>query len=178
MTTRENLGLLIVGILGCTLGLQRCNKPTVIKGPAQITSSGDGDVLIVKHKSSDGKVITEKIYEPDPKSTVITTDAKGNVTVHVRQFGIGFEPGIGVGFSTRARLALDARVVYFKRFGIHTGLGFSLEKGDYKVGSKLLDLVDPYMGVSYVPWLRYSNTSLVMSYTIDKHAFIFARWKF
>jgi hypothetical protein len=179
MTTRENLGLLVVGILGCILGLQRCNKPTVIKGPAQITTAGgDGDVLIVKHKSSDGKVTEEKIYQPDPGSTVITTDRNGNVTVKVRQFGVGFEPGIGVGFSTKPRLALDGRFVYFKRFGFHAGLGLSLEKSDYKVGSKLLDVVDPYMGVSYVPWLRYSNTSVVVSCTVDKHEFIFARWRF
>lgn len=180
MTTREQLGILVVGILGCTLILQRCNKPTVIKGPAQITTTGgDGNVLVVQHKDvKTGKVTTEKIYQPDPKSTVITTDAKGNVTVHVRQFGVGFEPGVGIGVSNKVRLAADARLVYFKRFGINTGIGFSLEKSDYKVGSKLLDILDPYVGVSYVPWLKYSNTSLVVSGTLDKHAFVFLRLRF
>lgn len=174
MTTRENIGLLIVGILGCTLLLQRCNRPSTFKGPAQISAQGDGDVLVVKQK---GKPDV-KIYEPDPDSTTITTDAKGNVTVHVRQFGVGFEPGIGVGFSTKARLAVDGRFIYFKRFGAHAGLGFSLDKNDYTMHSRLLDIVDPYVGVSYVPWLRYSNTSLVAAYTVDKHAFVFARWRF
>lgn len=179
MTTREQLGILIVGILGCTLGLQRCNKATVIKGPAQITTAGgDGDVLVIQHKDPNGKVTTERIYQPDPKSTTITTDKNGNVTVHVRQFGVGFEPGIGIGYSTKVRLALDARFVYYKRFGFHGGLGFSLDKTDYQTRAKLLDIVNPYVGVSYVPWLRYSNTSLVASYTMDKHAFIFARWRF
>jgi hypothetical protein len=179
MTTRENIGLLVVGVLGCTLGLQRCNKPTVIKGPAQITTSGgDGDVLVIQHKDANtGKVTTNKVYQPDPGSTVITTDKNGNVTVKVRQFGVGFEPGVGVGFSTKPRLALDGRFVYFKRLGFHAGLGLSLEKSDYEVGSKLLDVVDPYVGVSYVPWLRYSNTSVVVSYTADKHAFIFLRFR-
>src|SRR5579863_3522630 len=118
MTTRENIGLLAVGILGCTLILQRCNRPTIVKGPAQISYQDSGNVVVVQHKDQKtGKVITQKIYEPDPGSTTITTDAKGNVTVHVRQFGVGTSLGIGLGVSDRARVALDDRFVYFKRFG-------------------------------------------------------------
>lgn len=179
MTTREKVGLFIVGVLGCTLVLQRCNRPTTVKGPAQINYRDGGDVIVVQHKNpTTGKITTQKIYEPDPGSTVITTDKNGNVTVHVRQFGVGFQPGLGIGVSTKVRVALDARVVYFHRFGLNTGLGFSLDKSDYRLGSRLLDIVDPYGGISYVPWLRLANTSVVAALTVDKHAFVFVRLKF
>lgn len=168
MRLRAKIGLFIVGILGCTLLLQRCNKPNVFKGPSQITN--DGDTLIVRqHDKPD-----IKIFQPDPDSTVITTDNKGNVTITVRQFGVGFDPGIGVGFSSRSRMALDARFAYFKRFGANAGLGLSLDKNDYKAG-RLLDIVAPYAGVSWVPFTRFSNTSLVVTYAMDKHLFVFVR---
>ena len=178
MTTRENVGLLIVGILGCTLGLQRCNKPTVTKGPAQITQKDDGNVLTIQTKDKTGKVTTKQVYEPDPDSTVITTDKNGNVSVHVRQFGVGFEPGLGVGYSDKLRIALDARVVYFKCASIHAGLGIAADPQAYKSQTSLLNLVDPYVGVGYVPYLRFSNTSIVGSYTATKHVFVFVRFKF
>ena len=179
MTTKENMGLLVVGVLGCTLVLQRCNRPTTVKGPAQISYQDEGNVIQIQHKDAKtNKVMTQKVYEPDPGSTIITTDAKGNVTVHVRQFGVGFTPGVGIGYSNKPRLALDARLVYFKRFGINSGLGFSLTGDDYRTHAKLFDLVDPYVGVSYVPWLRFSNTSFVVAYTVAKRGFVFVRLRF
>lgn len=168
MRLRAKIGLFIVAVLGTTLGLQRCNKPNVFNGPSQITT--DGDTIVVKRKDKPDV----KIFQPDPDSTVITTDKNGNVTVTVRQFGVGFDPGIGVGLSSRARVALDARVAYFKRFGLNTGLGLSLDKNDYKAG-RLLDIVAPYAGISWVTFTRFSNTSLVAAYAADKHAFVFVR---
>lgn len=173
MKLRYKLLAFVVGVLGCTALLQRCNRPTTVKGPAQITSTG-GDTLVISQPNHP----PIKIYQPDPKSTVIETDAHGNVSVRVRQFGVGFEPGIGVGYSNKTRLALDARLIYYKRFGGHAGLGFALAPEDYGIHRSLLDMVDPYVGVSYVPWLRFSNTSIVASYTMSKHAFVFARWRF
>jgi len=178
MTTRENVGLIVVGVLGCTLLLQRCNRPTTVKGPAQLTYQDGGNVIDIKHKDKNGKVIDQKIYEPDPGSTVVTTDKNGNVTVKVRQFGVGFEPGLGIGYSDTLRVALDARVVYFKRASIHTGIGMATDPKMYSLKSNLLDIVDPYVGVGYVPWLRFANTSLVASYTATKHAFVFVRFRF
>lgn len=178
MTTRTNVLLLIAGVLGCTLALQRCNRPTTVKGPAQISYKDQGNVIVVQHKDQKtGKVMTQKIYEPDPGSTTITTDAKGNVTVHVRQFGVGFQPGIGLGMSDHPRVALDARFAYFKRFGAHAGLGFSLDKNDYTSGH-LLDIAPPYVGIGYVPFVALPNTSIVTTYTAAKHAFIFVRTRF
>lgn len=179
MTIRENLGLLVVGILGCTFVLQRCNKPTVTKGPAQITYSDGGSLIQIQHRDpKTGKVTEEKIFEPDPKSTVITTDAKGNVTVKVRQFGVGFDPGIGIGLSNRARVMLDARIAFYKRFGLNTGLGFNLDKNDYTKGH-MLDIVDPYLAGSYVPFTTFPNTSLVTGYGFgSKHVVLLLRVRF
>jgi len=172
MKLRYQLGLLIVGILGCTLILQRCNKPLPIpKGPAQI--SYQNDTIVIKQK---GKPDIKE-FQPDPKSTVITTDDKGQVTVKVRQFGVGTDLGVGIGLSDRARVALDDRFAYFKRFGANAGLGFSLDKNDYKKGH-LLDIVDPYVGASVVPFVGMPNTSIVTAYTVSKHAFIFVRVRF
>jgi hypothetical protein len=171
MSTREKIGLFIVAVLGCTFLLQRFNTPKTFNGPSQI--SYQGDTIVVKQKGKPDF----KEFQPDPKSTVITTDKLGHVTIHVRQFGVGFDPGIGVGFSDRARLALDDRFAYFKRVGANVGLGFSLDKNDYRTGH-LLDLVDPYVGLSVVPTTRMPNTSIVGSITVSKHLFVFIKMRF
>lgn len=174
MRLRTKAIAFIVAVLGSTALLQRCNRPLpTVKGPAEISYRDRGNTIVVKQKDKT-PIVT---YQPDPNSTVITTDEKGNVVVKIRQFGIGFEPGLGIGYSNRMRLALDARLVYYKRFGFHSGLGLSLDADDYKSRTKLLDLVDPYFGFSYVPFLKFSNTSLVASYTVGKHIFVFARWR-
>lgn len=173
MSLKTKIGLFIVGVLGCTLLLQRCNKPLpTVKGPAQISYQGD-TLILAQHGKPDIKV-----FQPDPKSTVIKTDAKGNVTVTIRQFGVGFDPGIGIGLSNRARVMLDARIVYYKRFGANTGLGFSLDKNDYSRGH-LLDIVDPYIAGSFVPFTKFPNTSLVTGYGFgSKHVVLFMRVRF
>jgi hypothetical protein len=172
MSLKTKIILFVAGVLGCTLILQRCNKPLpTTKGPAQITYQNDTIVVSQKGKPD------IKVFQPDPKSTVITTDDKGNVTVKVRQFGVGFDPGIGVGISSRPRVALDVRFAYFKRFGANAGLGFSLDRDDYRKGH-LLDIVDPYVGGSFVPFTRFPNTSLVTAITVSKHVFVFVRVRF
>lgn len=179
MDLKYKVGLFAVGVLGCTLVLQRCNKPTVTKGPAQITYSDGGSLIEIQHRDpKTGAIKDEKIFQPDPKSTVIKTDAKGNVTVTVRQFGVSFDPGIGVGISDRARLALDTRFAYYKRFGANAGFGFSLDKTDYQRGH-LLNIVDPYLAGSYVPLATFPNTSIVTGYGFgSKHVVFLLRVRF
>ena len=171
MRLRTKAGLFVVGVLGATLVLQRCNRPNVFKGPATITNDRD---TIVVHRKGRPDV---NIFQPDPGSTVITTDDKGNVTVKVRQLGMGFDPGWGIGLSSRPRAALDARIAYFKRFGLNVGFGISLDRDDYR-GGHLLDVAAPYAGIGYVPLFRFPNTSLVVSYAMDGHAFVFVRTGF
>lgn len=180
MKTRTKVIAFIVAVLACTGLLQRCNKPVTFTGPGKITLGGsDGGLITIEHKDiKTGDIVKKRIYQPDPGSTVITTDDKGNVHVKVRQFGVGLEPGIGIGYSNKLRLALDTRFVYYKRFGGHAGLGFSLDSTDYKGNAKLLDLIDPYVGVSYVPFTRFSNTSVVASYTATRRAYVFVRLRF
>ena len=172
MTTRESIGLLIVGILSGVLISQYFNKPKEFKGPAQI--SYHGDTIIVKQKGKPDF----KEFQPDPKSTVITTDAKGNVTVKVRQVGLGIDPGVGVGYSDRLRLALDIRYAYFKRFGANAGLGLSLTAADYNIKSMNLGTIcDPYLGISFVPLTSAPNTDIVVAGTLSKHVFVFVRMR-
>ena len=171
MKTWHKVVLFIAGVLGCTLLLQRFNRPKTFNGPAQISYTGD--TLVVKQKGKPDF----KEFQPDPKSTTITTDSHGRVTIHVRQFGVGTDLGAGLGYSDRFRVALDDRFAYFKRFGVNVGLGFSLDKNDYK-GGHLLDVVDPYIGVGYVPWLRFPDTSAVIAYTASKHPFFLVRVRF
>jgi hypothetical protein len=168
MQLRYKIGLFVVGILGCTALLQRCNRPGKFKGPSQI--SYKGDTIVVKQKGK--KTFTE--YQPDPKSTVITTDKHGNVTVKIRQFGVGTDLGVGLGYERVARVALDDRFAYYKRFGANVGLGVSLDKTDYTKGH-LLDIAAPYIGVSYVPYLTFANVSVIGAYTATKHIFVFVR---
>lgn len=171
MKLRYKIILFAAGVLACTALLQRFNKSKTFNGPAQI--SYQGDTIVVKQKGKPDF----KEFQPDPKSTVITTDKLGHVTVKVRQFGVGTDLGVGIGFSDRARVALDDRFAYFKRVGANAGLGFSLDKKDYSKGH-LLDIVDPYVGLSVVPTTRLPNTSVVTAFTVSKHAFIFVRVRF
>ncbi len=173
MRLRYKLALFVAGVLGCTFLLQRCNKPTTVKGPAQITYQGGGDLIEIDHKAPNGKITHEEIYQPDPKSTIITTDSKGNVTVKVRQFGVGFDPGIGISYSDRLRVDFDARVAYFKRFGLNAGMAFIGGSG-----VSLRDIVKPYCAISYTPFNRFANTSIFIGLQIDKKAIGGLRVKF
>ena len=173
MRLRYKILLALVIVVGCAIAVHKANRPLpTVKGPAQI--SYQHDTIVVKQKGK--KDI--KVYQPDPKSTVISTDAQGNVTVKVKQAGFGFDPGIGFGVSDRARIALDARFAFYKRFGAHTGIGLSLTGSDYSSG-RFLHVIDPYLGLGYTPFDALPNTSLVGGYAFGtKHPFVFVRWRF
>lgn len=173
MRLRNKLFLALVIIISCAIVIHKANRPLpTVKGPAQI--SYQHDMIVIKQQGK--KDI--KVYQPDPKSTVITTDDKGNVIVKVKQSGFGLELGIGFGVSDNARIALDERYAFYKRFGLHGGLGLSLLADDYRNGH-LLDIVDPYLGIGYTPFDALPNTSLVGGYGFgSKHPFIFVRLRF
>jgi hypothetical protein len=137
----------------------------VITNPGTTTITTHGDELIVTPHVKPGQPAQPPvhIYQPDPGSTTINIDTHGNVTYQVRQFGVGFQPGIGVSYSDRLRVDLDARVVYFKRFGLNAGLAFT---GGSSVS--LLDIVRPYGAVSYTPFDKYQNTSIFVGIQINR----------
>jgi hypothetical protein len=134
------------------------NKPTVINGPAVISTPGNTVVV-----TQPGKPPTQ-VYQPDPNSTVISTDSHGNVTIKVKQVGLGFDPGVGVAYSDRLRLTLDARVAFYKRWGLNPGLAFRLGGS-----TDLTEIVKPYLAVSYaLPFKLASNTSAFVGMGLDK----------
>jgi hypothetical protein len=150
----------VVAVLFLAFGfwLGNKNKPTTINGPAVITTPGNTVVVIQPGKPP------KPIYQPDPGSTVISTDPHGSVTVIVKQVGIGFQPGIGAAYSDRLRLTLDARVAYYKRWGLNPGLAFRLGGS-----TDLNEIVKPYLAVSYaLPFDLVSNTSCFVGVKLDK----------
>lgn len=169
MKNLVKLGLVAAAIVALALWLSRKNKPQVFNGPATITTPGN---VVVVHQS--GKPDTH-IYQPQPSSTVVTTDTHGNVTVYVKQFGAGFDPGIGIVYADKLRLSLDSRLLFYKRFGLNAGLAFALNRTDGSLG----DIVKPFVAVSYaVPFTKFSNTSLLLGVTIDKRVVGGVRLKF
>lgn len=152
------IGLILASIIGLALWLSHKNKPQVINGPAVI--GNNGDTLIIHQPGHPDA----NVYQPQPNTTVISTDPHGNVTVTVKHFGIGFDPGIGVSYVEKLRLALDARVLFYNRFGLNTGLAFSLSN-NYTLG----DVVKPFAAISYaLPFNKFSNTSVYAGVTLDK----------
>lgn len=149
------LALALIAIVLLALWLSHKNRPTTFTGPSTVTESGDNLVI---HQKSKPDV---KIYQPDPDSTVITTDSKGNVTVIVKHFGAGFDPGIGSAYSDCFRLTLDARLLYYNRFGLNAGLAL----GSYPHTK----IAQPFVAVSYaLTFKKFSNTSLFVGMTMDK----------
>lgn len=162
------IGLAIATVIGLALWLSHRNKPQIINGPATITNSGDN---IIVHQPGKPDVT---VYQPKPDTTVISTDSHGNVTVDVRHFGIGFDPGIGFAYADRLRLTLDARLLYYNRLGLNVGFAFSMT--GY---SSLGDIVKPYAAVSYaLPFKKLSNTSAYAGCTLDRMVIGGGRWKF
>lgn len=152
-------GLIAAAAIALVLWLRHKDKPLVFDGPATITTPGHNVVV-----QQPGKPPVT-IYQPQPGSTVVTTDPHGNVTVKVKQFGIGFDPGIGVAFADKLRLTLDTRVLFYKRLGLNLGLAFSLT-AERNVGGA----VKPFVAVSYaLPFKKFSNTSVYAGSTFDKY---------
>jgi hypothetical protein len=152
-------GLVIAAIIALALWLSRKNNSTTFDGPATITTPNN---TVVVHQPGKPPVT---IYQPQPGSTVITTDPHGNVTVKVKQFGVGFDPGIGVAVADRLRLTLDSRLLFYRRFGLNAGLALSLSGG-----KRFDDVVKPFVAVSYaLPFKKLSNTSVYAGATFDKY---------
>lgn len=131
------------------------NKAVHLDGPANI--SNEGSVLVIGQE--DKPVL--RIYQPDPRSTVISTDQKGNVKIKVKHVGYGFQPGIGFGYSDRLRLTLDARLLYWDRFGLNGLLALSPDHN--------ATAVQPFFVLTYaLPFEYLSNTSLFAGTWFDK----------
>jgi hypothetical protein len=162
------IGLIIAAIVALALWLSHKNKPNVFEGPAVITTPNN---TVIVHQP--GKPDTH-VYQPQPGTTIISTDPHGNVTIKVKQFGVGFDPGVGLAFADKPRLTLDSRVVYYKRLGLNVGLAFSLD-GERTLG----DAVKPFVALSYaLPFKHFSNTSAFTGCTLDQHIIAGVRVQF
>ena len=152
-------GLILAAIAGLLFWLLHSNKPHVFTGPTTVTNNGNN---LVVHQPGKPDVT---VYQPKPDTTVVTTDPHGNVTVKVRQFGVGFDPGIGIAGCDKLRLTLDSRVVFYKRLGLNVGLAFSLD-----AERTLGDAVKPFLAASYaLPFKHLSNTSVMAGMTLDQY---------
>lgn len=152
-------GVIIAALAGLLAYLLHSNKPQTFTGPTTITT-GNGNVTVHQPGKPDTTV-----YQPKPDTTVITTDPHGNVTVKVQQFGVGFDPGIGIAACDKLRLTLDSRVLFYKRLGLNVGLAFSLD-----AERTLGDAVKPFVAASYaLPFKRLSNTSVFAGMTLDQY---------
>jgi hypothetical protein len=152
------IGMFVASVVGLALWLSHKDKPNVVNGPAVITTPNNTVVV-----QQPGKPPTT-VYQPQPDSTVISTDSNGNVTVSVKAFGIGFDPGIGAAYSDKLRLSLDSRLLFYKRLGLNVGLAFSTSRD-----TELADIVKPFAAVSYaLPFSKLSNTSVYLGATLDR----------
>lgn len=152
-------GIISASLVVLFFYLRHSNKPQVFTGPSTITNNGNN--LVVQQPGKPPVTV----YQPKPDTTVVTTDPHGNVTVKVQQFGIGFDPGIGIAACDKLRLTLDSRVVFYKRLGLNVGLAFSLD-----AERTLGDAVKPFLAASYaLPFKHVSNTSVFAGMTFDQY---------
>lgn len=97
---------------------------------------------------------TTRTFAPDGAKVSIGKD--GKVTVTVRRFGLTHEPGLGASWNgDKLKIALDFKLVYYRRFGFHLGGAYDPTEKKGK------DIIRPLTFVSYtLPSERFANTSL------------------
>lgn len=97
---------------------------------------------------------TVKSYAPG--GAKVSIDKDGKVTVTIKRFGLCHEPGLGAAWNgDKLKLALDFKLVYYRRLGLHAG-------GSFDPTTKKLDgILRPLVFASYtVPFDSFANTSL------------------
>lgn len=144
------------GVLLLALLVRRCDRPRVEPtAPGRLAATEKEHVTVGPHKVtiiSADKTVTE--YVPGRVDVSVRKD--GRVDVHVREFGLCAEPGLGGGYNgVSGKEVVDVKFMYYHRLGLNAGLSL-----DFSKGIKPLDIVKPMVSVSYVPVMRFANTSV------------------
>lgn len=98
---------------------------------------------------------TEVTTEYVPNRAVITLNKDGSVSVKNQKFGLTFQPGLAIGFVDGPRVAVHAKVLYWSRLGLNTG-----------ISGRLTGHVDPRIFVA-LSYALISNTSVMLQ--LDNH---------
>ncbi len=144
------------------LNIKSClfpNKPVKPDVPLQ---ENEKMRFTVNPKKNSVIIVTEEgqitKYVPPSGSVTVTLQKDGSHKSSVRNKGLCFTPGFGVGFADKIRFLADVEFAYWNRLTLHTGIGFN--KNPLAVG---------YAGVGYnLDQIGMSNSSFVGSYTTKK----------
>lgn len=143
--------------IGFTFGLVRyCDRDRVTPTEPGKLAPGERERIEIKGKTV--TVIradkTTKTFAPDGAKVRVGKD--GRVSVDVKRFGLTREFGLGAAWNgDKLKLALDAKLVYYRRLGLHLGSAYD------PTASKLREIVRPLAFISYtMPSDSFANTSL------------------
>lgn len=101
-----------------------------------------GPLFIEKYKNTLGQVKVVKHFIPPEGSIITKVDKEKNVTTIIKNKGVCFRPGVGIGFyQKRMHILASSKVLYWGRYGgiingDETGLSIGM--------SRYLDDVIPY----------------------------------
>lgn len=150
---------IVIGVIAAVLGLglvRYCDRDRVT--PTEPGKLAPGEKERIEIKGRTVTVIkadkTTKTFVPDKVKISIVKD--GRVTINVKRFGLSHEPGLGAAWNgDKLKLALDLKVVYYRRLGLHVGTTYDPTTKKFK------DIVRPLAFISYtVPHDSFVNTSL------------------
>jgi len=103
------------------------------------------------------------------RTTIITEDVRGNLSIYNPSSGFLFEPGLCLFYSTDFKVGLDFQWFYFKRFGLFSGFGVNPRT---KNG-------DGYVSLGYtLPFSKFDNTSIYCGYSAKQSIILGCRVKF
>jgi hypothetical protein len=149
---------LFVAMVGASIFflLRRCDRP--IGSPTAPGTLAPGEKERVEVRGKTVTVIradrTVRTYAPGGAKVHVGDD--GRVSVEIKTWGFSHEPGLGVAWDgDRLKLALDMKLVYYRRLGLHLGSAYDPTR------AHISGIVRPVAFASYtVPFDGFANTSL------------------
>lgn len=137
----------------------------------KIIFDSNGDVRRIK-RTKDGKNQIERISKGGEGGEVIIKD-DGTVEYKEKIFGFLLEPGLSMSLDKdQLFVGPDIRFAYWRNFGLVTGLSTN-------VGESPFRKYRGHIGMSYrLPFKRFRNTSMVISYNTNKNIQAGIRIKF
>ena len=161
--SKSKLLLLVFGTL-CIVSflLHKCDKnvtdntskPALLPGESAKIEIKPSAITVV---TKDRPPVTVRV----PHSGIVVLKEDGTLKYSVKQFGLSFNPGSGIGFSSLSHyhVFMDARLVYLYRFGGHAGFNIAIKDSP---------IVRPFVGVSYALPLKFTpNTSVMVGYQLS-----------
>jgi len=161
----NRVGWVLAATFALLLCLRQCYRPPVYNPAKPETLPPD---LIIRPDELERVAVdvthaTVTVATPKEVKTytgvrraVVAIKKDGTVVVTAKTFGFCFEPGLGVVFAPKPSLALDLRLIFWRRLGI-------------SLGSGVYPQVTPYVALTYdLAGVHMPNTNVFLGAGLGK----------